>query len=339
MSEMAIEERSTVPERRRVAVSWRGIFAGLLAGLVTQMVLTVLGLAIGLVALDGDGQDSLGGFSLGAAIWLALSLAISAYVAGRTAVGAARPMDQREGRFNGLLTGMLLLLVLTVFTVNVFFRSLNRVVGLAESVAGTAATAAGGLASADWGRALEALGLENEYQSLLSGFNEQELNQIITDAAPELNERQVAATTATVRAVMTRAGRNIGQNLSNISDLREVAGRQAEAAQQALTGPEFVARLRARGLSQAQAQEVERTVGQRVQEVRSEVQQTATVVSQRVNELSRSAAAAAGRAAWMWLLTAGLILGLATLAGGQGSHGTERAVPVVHRSRATLPGA
>jgi hypothetical protein len=311
-------ERGTVLQR----VSWTAILAGLLAGLVTQAALIVLGLAIGLLSVT-DGLDNLGNIAVRAVIWLALSSAVAAYVAGLTAARSAGYLTPAQGRFNGLLTGMLLLLVSTLFSANLLSRLVDRVTGAAGQAASTVAGAAGGAisgaANGGLGNALEGLGLGDAYQAITTGLDENELNQIVAEASPELNQTQVAAATGVIRSIINNASRDLGGNLSNVSALPDLVSKRVDAIQKALQGPQFVSRLRGRGLSQAQAQEVATVVGRRATELRTQAENTAKAVGEQANRATQAAADAAGKAAWGWLLLAGLTLGLAALGGGRGS--------------------
>jgi hypothetical protein len=243
---------------------------------------------------------------------------------GLTAARAVADLTPARGRFNGLIVGILLMLLMSLFTVNIVSRGVSAITGLAGSVVGTAANAAGSAAGAaadvngGVGGILESLGVGNEYQALVSGFNEEELTQLIAEASPELNEAQVAAAVSVVGEELQGAGQNIGNNLADIASLDEIVTRQADNVETALSGPEFVQNLVAEGLSDVQAQEVSAVINERVTEARQGIQETANAVRQRAEELAETAARTAARAAWVWLLLAGITLGFATLGGGRG---------------------
>ncbi|SUI90767.1 Uncharacterised protein [Serratia quinivorans] len=83
---------TTVYESNRLAfnVSWGSILAGSAMALVTYLILSVLGTAVGASAVDPlHAGNPLSGFGVGTGIWLfvttLLSLAAGAFVAGRTA--------------------------------------------------------------------------------------------------------------------------------------------------------------------------------------------------------------------------------------------------------------
>jgi hypothetical protein len=306
------------PARR---LSWTGIIAGVIVGIVTYAALLILGVAVGFIGLE---DASLSGIATGSVIWLGISLAFSSFLAGLTAARAAGNLTPARGRFNGLIVGMILMLLMSLVTLNLVSRGISSLVNLAGSVLGTTANAVGNAAGAatdangGLGGALESLGIQNEYQALVSGFNEEELTQLIAEASPELNEEQVSAAVSVVTDELQAAGRNIGNNLADVSNLGDVVTRQADAVQTALSGEAFIQNLTAEGLAPEQAQEVSTVIGQRVTETRQQIQQTALVVQERTAELAEAAARTAARAAWIWLLMAGITLLFAALGGGLG---------------------
>ncbi|MGL4608746.1 MAG: hypothetical protein ACRCYY_03535 [Trueperaceae bacterium] len=302
-------------------LSWTGILAGVIVGLVTYAALLILGVAVGFIGLE---DATLSSIATGSVIWLSISLVFSSFLAGLTAARATGNLTPARGRFNGLVVGMILMLLMSVFTLNLVSRGISSLVGLAGSVANTTANAVGSAAGAaadtsgGLNNALESLGIQNEYQALLDGFSEEELTSIIADASPELNETQVGAVVGVITDKLQNAGRNIGANLTDVTNLGEVVTRQADAVETALTGEQFIQNLTAQGLSQAQAQQVANVIGQRVAETRQQIQQTATALEERTAELAQNAAQTAARAAWVWLLMAGITLLFATLGGGFG---------------------
>lgn len=322
-------------------VSWSGILAGLLAGLATYLTLMVLGMAVGIIALDGDGSDSFRAFSIGALVWCAVSAAISAFVGGFTAARGAGWVTPSQARFHGVMTGLTMLLVVTVYTAGVLWKAANWTASLANSALATTTNAAQNtvmnINPSDVSTVMASMGLENEYQTLVSGFNRDEMREIIAEASPNLNERQVGAATATVQMVLSNARGNLVNNLSDLSSLDNIVTSQANYVQEQLTGQEFVNRLQARGLSESQAQEVAGVVGQRVTDLRTRAQQTADALRKRVDSLSQTAALAIGRIAWFWLLSAGIIIGLAWAGGSAGGNAWSKGKFVEDSDRDAMP--
>ncbi len=306
------------PARR---LSWTGIAAGVVVGIVTYAALLLLGVAVGFIGID---DASLSSIATGSVIWLGISLIFSSLLAGLTAARAAGNLTPARGRFNGLIVGMILMLLTSIFTLNLVSRAVSSLVNLTGSVVGTAANAVGSAAGAatdasgGLGGALESLGIQNEYQALVSGFNEEELTQLIAQASPELNETQISAAVNVITDEVQAAGRNIANNLADVSNLGDIVTRQADAVQTALSGEEFVQNLTAQGLTPEQAQEVSAVIGQQVTDTRQQIQQTTLVLQERSTELAETAARTAAKAAWIWLLMAGITLLFATLGGGFG---------------------
>src|SRR3954447_16227771 len=83
------EETSRSFDRTFARISWGAIFAGAIIALATQLVLTLIGAAVGLATLDpATGQNPSGTtLGIGAAVWLVISSLVSlflgGYVAGR----------------------------------------------------------------------------------------------------------------------------------------------------------------------------------------------------------------------------------------------------------------
>lgn len=282
-------ERGTILSR----ISWVGIVAGLVVGIVTQLALTLLGVAVGAATID-----TLNGLAWSTIIWLAISLAISAFLAGLTAARAAGYLTPAQGRFNGLITGSLLVLGLTTFSYNALLSGVNSALGIVSSV-GTAvagATTAAGTAAANGG-ALQS----DPVQALLGGLNENNITQIIAQNAPNLNQTQVQAAANVVTGIANRAANTIGNNLSNITNLPSLINSRVKSIQTALSGPQFVTRLQRQGLTQAQAQETANSITTLVNDTVTQAQQTAAAAAQ----IARNAAVTAG---WVWLLAAGFIL-------------------------------
>ncbi len=292
-------------------LSWRGVFAGMVMGLVTTFTLIALGTVI--TALTGL---TLSGVGIAAAIWSGIAALVGAYVAGLTAVRAAAPatrnddgiaaMTHDDATLTGLVTAGMIILLSTLFAFNSASRLLGNATTAASNVlgAGATATAAAGTATAQNGGV----------QDFVSGINEQDIVDLIAGNSDELNEQQVQATSNVVTGIFRRAQYDLGQqDLSNITDF---AGARVTAIKNALTGEQFVTRLQRQGLSEAQAQEVRTVVTGEVDRLEKQAQQVADATE-------RTARTAASTAGWAWLLAAGLTLGASVM--GARSAATSRA--------------
>lgn len=132
------------PFKRRI--SWGAVLAGALIGLVLQLLLSLLGLGIGLSTINPmtEGGNPAAGLGVGAAIWWLLSSLVSVYaggwVAGRMA-GIPRTVDS-------MLHGLLSWGLVTVLTFYLITTSLGALISGATGVVGKGLSMAGqGIAS------------------------------------------------------------------------------------------------------------------------------------------------------------------------------------------------
>src|SRR5690349_3404384 len=139
----------TVPAAASAAVTmpvdrirWGSIIAGLFAALATLVVLSVLGLAIGLSNYNPG--DPLRNFGIGAGIWGAVTTLIAFLIGGWVAAGTAAT----RGRRNGMLNGAMVWVVTIPLLLYVAGNSLGSILSTASStVAGAAAPAAAAVAA------------------------------------------------------------------------------------------------------------------------------------------------------------------------------------------------
>ncbi|MBA3659522.1 MAG: hypothetical protein H0W67_07990 [Gemmatimonadales bacterium] len=82
-------------------LSWGAVFAGLVVATALQVVLTLLGTAIGLAAWDPG--DSARGLGIGAGIWAIVSILISLFVGGSTTGRLAGILTRKDGALHGVL--------------------------------------------------------------------------------------------------------------------------------------------------------------------------------------------------------------------------------------------
>lgn len=132
-------------------VSWGAIFAGVVVGLIVQVLLTMLGVGIGVATLDpGMGaadNPAASTFSIGAGIWYVLSGIVAAYVGGYIAARMSGRTAPTTGALHGLTTwAFTTLLVLYLLSTAVgsivggaFSGVTGAIGGLGQTVAQTAA--------------------------------------------------------------------------------------------------------------------------------------------------------------------------------------------------------
>ena len=287
-------------------LSWRGVIAGLVVGLVVQLTLIALGLVI--TALTGI---TLSGVGIAAAIWLAISVLVAAYLAGLTAVRAGAPssadnapgiaaMTKDDATLTGLVTGSLLVLLGTLLG----YSALGSVTGAATSALGSVASVVPGLASAV-GSGTNQLAQTPAAQNVIGNFTQQDVTDLIAQNSPNLSQQQVTAAGNVVSGIARRAANDL-TNVNGINNLSDFVTQRATNIKQALTGPNLITRLERQGLTQPQATEVQNSITNTVNAAEKQVADT-TAAAERI---ARNTASTTG---WGWLLAAGLTLLLAIL--------------------------
>jgi hypothetical protein len=86
-------------------VRWGPILAGLVTALSTQLVLSALGVAIGMSSIGGSGapRSAAGGVGSGIGIWSIISLLISLFIGGWIAARSAGRMSRNAALLNGAI--------------------------------------------------------------------------------------------------------------------------------------------------------------------------------------------------------------------------------------------
>ena len=97
---------------RRARVSWAGIWAGLFAGLGIQIMLTSLGLGVGLTSSGTSATDYVKNLPMGVEVWTGLVWLFSAFLAGYVAAWMSGAYDRADGVFHGFATWGLMMTVL-----------------------------------------------------------------------------------------------------------------------------------------------------------------------------------------------------------------------------------
>lgn len=137
----ALRDRAVTGAMPGHTVSWGAILAGVVMALVVQLVLSILGLGIGLATVDpaSTGTPSTSSLSLGAAIWWVLSgiiaSAIGGFVAGRL---SGKPVTATAG-YHGLISWG----VTTMVVVFLLSSTVGGIVGGAFSAVSTTLGGAG----------------------------------------------------------------------------------------------------------------------------------------------------------------------------------------------------
>src|SRR5205809_8027832 len=117
-------------DRPFARISWGAIFAGAIIALATQLVLTLIGTAVGLATLNpATGQNPTGTtFGIGAAVWLVISSLVSLFLGGYVA-------GRLGGTFNGWLHGLATWATVTMLTILLLTTAAGGLIGTASGLA------------------------------------------------------------------------------------------------------------------------------------------------------------------------------------------------------------
>lgn len=144
--EMAAEGAPSLPSR----VSWGAILAGAVIAVMVGLMLNILGVAVGVTAIDAVEGDtpSASTFGIGAGIWLLVSnligIAVGAYAAARLS-GTA---DRTDATLHGVGVWAIGFLLSAVLVGNLAAGVASSAIGAASSLLGGAAQTAGSAVSA-----------------------------------------------------------------------------------------------------------------------------------------------------------------------------------------------
>src|SRR5688572_27701282 len=122
-------------------VRWGAVFAGLFFTVVAQILLTVLGLAIGFTAVDPQAGAPGAGMGWGAAVWAILSLLISLFIGAYITGRLSGVLNRGDGAFNGALTWAVSLVTMLYLVASGAGALVSGVFGVVGSVAQTTAQA------------------------------------------------------------------------------------------------------------------------------------------------------------------------------------------------------
>lgn len=183
-------------------ISWGGIWAGVLTVLGTLLILTTLGLAVGISAADPGATDA-STLGVGAAIWSALSLLIALFVGGMAATRLGMVFDKAAGAFEGALVWVLSFVALLWLASSGVQLIGSGISGLFSGATRTISTAAGGMGDLSGGDVDQILARLNDPGTArtiagATGIPEQEVSSTLRDVTQRVeaardNPEQAAA--------------------------------------------------------------------------------------------------------------------------------------------------
>jgi hypothetical protein len=214
-------------------VSWGGIWGGVLVALGLLMLLTALGLAIGVSAVD-PGQTDPSTVGTGAGIWGSISLLVALFVGGMVATRIGAITDKTTGFFEGSLVWVVSLLIMAYF---------------ASSGIGMLASGAFQLV----GGATQALGTAVQTQAGSGGVN---LSGTVDEVAQRLRDPQTAQQISQISGLPANEVRStLEQTAQRVEANRDNPSQALQEAQQGLGS--LMDRARDSGALEQRAEEVQ----------------------------------------------------------------------------------
>jgi hypothetical protein len=289
--------REAVIERRQPHMRWSAVLAGTALSIGLWILLQVLGMGLGLSAVDTDDAGSLRSVSIGTGIWSLIAPLIALFVGAMLTGRLAGTRDRKVGAMHGSVTwalataiGLWAIVTLVSTMVNGVTRAGTAAVQASSAVVSGAARAG---ASVDAGNVMSSLGIDTD--DLVAPINE----RLQREGKPQITPAQLEAT---MKSVARRGVRN-GQ-LDRTVLVEELA--------------------RNTSLSRADAEDIANDVEARYNDVSTRVQTRASELGERATKVGLEAADKAGKT----LLAGGLMmllsLGAAIAGGALGARGRSR---------------
>jgi hypothetical protein len=218
------QERLRVAERPLVApletarISWAGVWSGFLIGLGVLMLLSTLGLAIGISTADigpGEGRDARA-LGIGAAAWAGLSMLIALFVAGTIASRVSMVVDRTVATTHGALVWVLTMLGILYLAGAGVGLGVSGVLGAVRGAGSAVSGVAGSLADLTGGDVEQILARLDDPRTAgvvaaATGMSEQEARSALADirgkveAARSNPEQAVAEARKGVEQLTARA--------------------------------------------------------------------------------------------------------------------------------------
>lgn len=284
-------------------IKWGAIFAGLAVGIAAQIVLTLLGLAIGAWSFDLREVQPAQGIPLSTGIWTGVSMLISAFIGGYVTSRLSGAYLRTDGLYHGAVVWGVTWVVFTwlattglSFMIGGAFTAFGSGMQMLTQGVGTAVSAAASKVSKTGNVSLTAADLRNQIESILK--------------ATEKPELQPAAVNKDVDKVKTQT--KSGQSLEKVTDsaIGEIQEKLAAMDRDAAVNV-MVNKL---GMSEKQAQEVaQSTIG-----MAATLKAAGSEVKDKSLDLGNATITRLGSAAW-WLFLFGLLsLGMSLVGGALG---------------------
>jgi hypothetical protein len=224
---LRVSERPRIVEVEATHLAWGGVWSGFLMALGVLLLLSTLGLAVGVSTVDvgqgeGAGARTLG---IGAAVWAGLSLLLALFLGGVVASRVSLVTDRTVATIQGFLVWVLTTFGVLYLAGTGVGLGMSGVLGLAQG-AGSALTAtAGGLAGL----------VSGDVNQILARLDDPATVGVITGATG-MSESEARSAIADIRSRVEAArndpARAAAEARTGIQQLTARAGERAAAAAQ-----------------------------------------------------------------------------------------------------------
>ncbi len=310
-------------------ISWSAVFAGVLVAIITQLLLSLLGLGIGLSTIDPlEERNPAAGLGIGAAIWYGISSLISLFLGGWVAGRLAAAPRTFDNTLHGVLTWSLTTLLtfyLLTTTVGRIIGGVSRFVG---NAVGTVGNVVGNAASSAAPEIADAVKDNAREEGIDLSNLKAEFNQVLRQTGkpglqPEALERQADQATSEAQSAANRAAQNPQRADENLEALFDRVFNRGQNAAAQVDREALVNVITARtGQSREEAgQTVDNWISS-YNQARQQWEQTKDQVAQKTREAADQAASATSRAAIFTFF--GLLIGLAAAGYGGKKGGDSR---------------
>ena len=306
-------------------ISWSAVFAGVLVAIVSQMLLTLLGLGIGLGTIDAvEEQNPTAGLGIGSAIWYILSSLISLFLGG----WIAGRLASAPRLFDGIIHGVLTWCVATLLTIYFLTTTLGSLIGGAGRLVGGLVRTAGSAAAAaapQLGNAvqdqLKANGVDIDLSDLKG-----EIDQVLRETGkkqlrPEALEKQADRAVDEAKGAAETAAENPQQADETADNVLDVFIKRGKGVADQIDREAAINVVMKRtGKSRAEASQVVDNWVKTYEQARVKFEQAKKEAEVKTREVADGAASAGSKAAIFGFI--GLLIGV--VASGYGAKtGTE----------------
>ncbi|MDQ3623622.1 MAG: hypothetical protein M3463_14225 [Verrucomicrobiota bacterium] len=321
-------EMSAAPRR----ISWGAIFAGALVAIVAQLLLSLLGLGIGLSTINPTSEaDPVSGLGVGAAIWWVISSLISLFLGGWVAGRLAGIPRAADSTLHGVLTWGLV----TMLTFYLLTTAVGRLISGATSVVGQGLALAGQGVAAVGPQAADAVKNKLNEQGINLASIRQEAETLLRQTGkPELQPESLQAQAQQAGQQAQTGAQTAAENPQQADDtlLKNLFREGRDTVDAADRDAAVNVVVERTGKPRAEAEQiVDRWIAS-YQSAREKLKQTGQQVEETARDVGEKAASGLSKAALMAFF--GLLLSAGAAAFG-GNLATPRPLEV---GIATIPG-